>query len=160
MAFAQVRALQDPGYATAFQKSMIALPSLTLATNLVATSLILSRVLCVFPIPSLFSFLCLFHTGPDRRVVSALQYSIRKAERGHGRGSLIGHGGVRYHRLLKILIESGGMYCLTWLILLCLIVTGSDAAHVFLGIIGQLTVSPFMAVLGIADPGHFFTNRE
>jgi hypothetical protein len=48
---------------------------------------------------------------------------------------------MRYHRLLKILIESGGMYCLTWLILLCLIVTGSDAAHVFLGIIGQLTVS-------------------
>jgi len=114
MAFAQVRALRDPSYATAFQKSMIALPSLTLATNLVATSLILSRVF-------------------------ALQYSMRKAERGHGRGSLIGHGGMRYHRLLKILIESGGMYCLTWLILLCLIVTGSDAAHVFLGIIGQLT---------------------
>ena len=44
-------------------------------------------------------------------------------------------------RLLKILIESGGMYCLTWLILLCLVLTGSMASHIFLTIVGQLTVS-------------------
>lgn len=41
--------------------------------------------------------------------------------------SIVGHVGVRYRRLLKILIESGGMYCLTWLILLCLNVTNSPA---------------------------------
>jgi len=66
---------------------------------------------------------------------------MRRAERLDGLGSLIGQGGTRYRRLLKILIESGGMYCLTWLILLCLILTGSMASHVFLAIIGQLTVS-------------------
>jgi hypothetical protein len=52
----------------------------------------------------------------------------------------IGHGGTRYHRLMKIIIESGGMYCLTWLILLCLVLSGSTAMHVFISIIGQLTV--------------------
>ncbi len=36
------------------------------------------------------------------------------------------------------------MYCLTWLILLCLIVTGFKASHIFLTIIGQLTVSPLL----------------
>jgi hypothetical protein len=67
---------------------------------------------------------------------------MRKAERLDALASVIGRGGVRYRRLLKIVIESGGMYCLTWLILLCLAVTGSTAAHVFLSIIGQLTVRP------------------
>lgn len=66
---------------------------------------------------------------------------VRRAERLDGLGSLIGQGGTRYRRLLKILIESGGMYCLTWLILLCLVLTGSMASHIFLTIIGQLTVS-------------------
>jgi hypothetical protein len=66
---------------------------------------------------------------------------MRRAERLDGLGSLIGQGGTRYRRLLKILIESGGMYCLTWLILLCLVLTGSMASHIFLTIIGQLTVS-------------------
>jgi hypothetical protein len=66
---------------------------------------------------------------------------VKRAERLDRLGSLIGQGGTRYRRLLKMLIESGGMYCLTWLILLCLIITGSMASHVFLAIIGQLTVS-------------------
>ena len=47
---------------------------------------------------------------------------------------------MRYRRLLKVLIESGGMYCLTWLVVLCLIATGSSASHIFLSIVGQLTV--------------------
>ena len=65
---------------------------------------------------------------------------MRRAERLDGLGSIIGKGGVRYRRLLKILIESGGMYCLTWLILLCLVLAGSKTSHVLLSIIGQLTV--------------------
>lgn len=113
-AFAQSRALNDPKYATVFDKTMIALPCLTLATNVVATSLVLSRIF-------------------------ALHMTMRRAERLDGLSSLIGQGGTRYRRLLKILIESGGMYCLTWLILLCLILTGSMASHIFLTIVGQLT---------------------
>jgi hypothetical protein len=74
--------------------------------------------------------------------VSVLQFSMRKAERLDALASMIGRGGERYRCLLKMVIESGGMYCLTWLILLCLVVTGSTAAHVFLSIIGQLTVRP------------------
>jgi len=113
-AFAQSRAYHEPNFAAAFEKTMIALPSLTLATNVAATSLVLSRIF-------------------------ALHIMMRRAERLDGLGSLIGQGGTRYRRLLKILIESGGMYCLTWLILLCLILTGSTASHIFLTIIGQLT---------------------
>jgi hypothetical protein len=47
-AFAQSRAFNEPKYATAFEKTMIALSSLTLATNFVATSLVLSRILYAF----------------------------------------------------------------------------------------------------------------
>ena len=53
-AFAHSRAFHEPKYATVFEKTMIALPSLTLATNVMATSLVLSRILCAFPI--CFSF--------------------------------------------------------------------------------------------------------
>jgi hypothetical protein len=54
------------------------------------------------------------------------------------------------------------MYCLTWLILLCLILTGSKASHVFLSIIGQLTVRHLLnskPPMGTADPGCFFADR-
>jgi cellulose synthase/poly-beta-1,6-N-acetylglucosamine synthase-like glycosyltransferase len=47
-AFAQSRALHEPKYATVFDKTMIALPCLTLATNVVATSLVLSRIMYAF----------------------------------------------------------------------------------------------------------------
>jgi hypothetical protein len=67
---------------------------------------------------------------------------MRKAERFDRFGSLTGSGRVRCRRLLKILIESGGMYCLTWLILLCLVLKHSTASHVFFSIVGQLTVRP------------------
>lgn len=77
---------------------------------------------------------------------------MRRAERLDGIGSLIGQGGTRYRRLLKILIESGGMYCLTWLILLCLVVTRSMATHIFLTIIGQLTVSQLPTPLLYKEP--------
>ena len=50
MAFAQTRASHDPNYAMAFHNSTIALPSLTLATNVAATFLVLFRILCAFPI--------------------------------------------------------------------------------------------------------------
>ena len=49
-AFAHSRAFHEPKYATVFDNTMIALPSLTLATNIVATSLVLSRILYAFPI--------------------------------------------------------------------------------------------------------------
>lgn len=65
---------------------------------------------------------------------------MRRMERLDRINSIISHGAVRYRRLIKIMIESGGMYCLTWLILLCLVLSGSTAIHVFLSIIGQLTV--------------------
>jgi hypothetical protein len=71
---------------------------------------------------------------------------MRRAERLDGLGSLIGQGGTRYRRLLKILIESGGMYCLTWLILLCLVLTRSTASHIFLTVVGQLTVGQLSGV--------------
>lgn len=48
-AFAHSRSSHEPKYATAFEKIMIALPSLTLATNIAATSLVLSRILYAFP---------------------------------------------------------------------------------------------------------------
>jgi hypothetical protein len=48
MAFAHARAGHDPYYAAAFPKFTIALPSLTLATNVAATSLVLSRVVYFF----------------------------------------------------------------------------------------------------------------
>ena len=44
MAFSQVRASHDQLYGDVFQKFIIALPCLTLATNVAATSLVLSRV--------------------------------------------------------------------------------------------------------------------
>ncbi len=47
MAVVQSRVLTDPSYLAVFQKFMIALPSLTLATNVTATALILWRVWCV-----------------------------------------------------------------------------------------------------------------
>ncbi|KAH9042526.1 hypothetical protein EDB85DRAFT_1071704 [Lactarius pseudohatsudake] len=106
-AVAQSRALADPSYLTVFNIFMIALPSLTLATNVTATALILWRVWA----------------------------SVRKVEH-HG---AVTHGTVRLHRLLNILIESGGLYCLTWLLLLCFNLIGYPASHVFLSIIGQLT---------------------
>jgi len=113
MAFSQVRASHDKLYGDAFQKFIIALPCLTLATNVAATSLVLSRV-------------------------HALQISVRRTDCPECLNSVIGHG-VRYRRLVKIIIESGGMYCLTWLILLCLVLSRSTVMHVFLSIIGQLT---------------------
>ncbi|KAI0301624.1 hypothetical protein B0F90DRAFT_1817086 [Multifurca ochricompacta] len=111
MAFAQSRASTDPNYLTLFEKSMIVLPCLTLATNVAATTLVLWRV-------------------------CALHFSMKKLEH---HGTAASHGTVQYRRLLKILIESGGLYCLTWLLLLCFILSGSPAAHVCLSIIGQLT---------------------
>ncbi|KAI9465746.1 hypothetical protein BJY52DRAFT_483989 [Lactarius psammicola] len=110
-AYAQSRVLADPSYLAVFSKFMIALPPLTLATNVTATTLILWRVF-------------------------AAHLSLRKVEH---HGATVGHGTVQLHRLLKILIESGGLYCLTWLLLLCFNVTGYPASHVFLSIIGQLT---------------------
>jgi len=65
---------------------------------------------------------------------------MRRAARFDRFGFLTGSGGVRYRRLLKILIESGGLYCLTWLILLCLVLKHSTAQHVFCSILGPLTV--------------------
>ncbi|KAH9060607.1 hypothetical protein EDB87DRAFT_1683555 [Lactarius vividus] len=109
-AVAQSRVLADPSYLTVFNKFMIALPSLTLATTVTATALILWRVW-------------------------AVHLSIQKMEH---HGTVI-HGTMQLQRLLKILIESGGLYCLTWLLLLCFNLTGSPASHVFLSIIGQLT---------------------
>jgi len=73
-----------------------------------------------------------------------LHSTMRKAERLDRFSSILGRGGVRYHRLLKILIESGGMYCLTWLVLLCLVVTGSPTERIFMSIISQLTVCPHL----------------
>lgn len=86
---------------------------------------------------------------------------VRRAEGPDGLGSLIDQGGTRCHRLLKILIEPGGMYCLTWLILL---LTGSTALHIFITIFGQLTVSqlprPTTFIRSPADPRQlFFTHR-
>ncbi len=43
-AFAQSRVSHEPIYAAAFHKTMIALACLTLATNVAATSLVLSRI--------------------------------------------------------------------------------------------------------------------
>ncbi|KAH9962979.1 hypothetical protein BC827DRAFT_185806 [Russula dissimulans] len=114
LAFVQARAGHDPYYAAAFPKYVIALPSLTLATNVAATGLVLSRVV-------------------------ALHFSMRRAARFDRFGLLTGGGGVRYRRLLKILIESGGLYCLTWLILLCLVLKHSAAEHIFCSIVGLLT---------------------
>jgi hypothetical protein len=48
MAVAHSQVPADPSYLTAFKKFMIAVPSLTLATNITATALILWRVWCVF----------------------------------------------------------------------------------------------------------------
>jgi hypothetical protein len=48
MAFAQARASHESNYATAFQNSLIAMPCLTLATNVAATALVLARILCAF----------------------------------------------------------------------------------------------------------------
>jgi hypothetical protein len=67
---------------------------------------------------------------------------MRRAERLDRFASIMGQGEVRYRRLLKILIESGGLYCLTWLTLLCLVVTKSPAERIFISIISQLTVRP------------------
>jgi len=47
MAYAQARAEYDPKCAAAFRNFSIALPALTLATNIAASFLVLSRVLCV-----------------------------------------------------------------------------------------------------------------
>jgi hypothetical protein len=59
LAFAQVRASHDPSYANAFQNSMIALPCLTLATNVAATFLVLFRILCAFLICAYLTRACL-----------------------------------------------------------------------------------------------------
>jgi len=114
LAFVQARAGHDPHYAAQVPKYEIALPSLTLATNVAATALVLSRVF-------------------------ALQLTTRRAARFERFGFLTGSGGVRYRRMLKILIESGGLYCLTWLILLCLVLKHSAAQHVFCSLVGPLT---------------------
>jgi len=61
-AFAHARASYEPKYATAFEKTCIALPSLTLATNVVATSLVLSRIMYAF----LLCFVLIYNAGlPD-----------------------------------------------------------------------------------------------
>lgn len=63
--------------------------------------------------------------------------------------------GAQCHRLLKVIIESGGMYCVTWLILLCLVLTNSIFSHIFLSIVAQLTVRHLIDILTIheiADP--------
>ena len=135
MAFSQARAFHDKDYGTVFQKFIIALPSLTLATNVVATSLVLSRVLY-----GVYFVLAQCAPGGWLTCLSALQVSMKRAQRPDHLNFTIGHGGARYRRLMKIIIESGGMYCLTWLILLCLVLSGSTAMHVLLSIIGQLTV--------------------
>ena len=111
MAVAHSQVPANPSYLTTFKKFMIAVPSLTLATNVTATALILWRVWRAL--------------------------SIRTVKR---HVATVGHNTGQLRRLLEILIESGGLYCLTWLLLLCLIATGSPASHVFLSILGQLTV--------------------
>jgi len=112
MAVAHSQVSADPSYLSAFKKFMIAVPSLTLATNITATALILWRV-------------CALHS------------SVQKVKQ---HGVTVSHGSGRQLRhLLEILIESGGLYCLTWLLLLCFILTGSPASHVFLSILSQLT---------------------
>jgi hypothetical protein len=47
MAYAQIRANHDPKYASALRNFIIAQPCLTLATNIAASFLVLSRVLWV-----------------------------------------------------------------------------------------------------------------
>ncbi|KAI0261622.1 hypothetical protein BC834DRAFT_845475 [Gloeopeniophorella convolvens] len=106
MAYAQSRVRADARAQHLFAKFMITLPSMTLATNLSATALILWRI-------------------------GKLHVSLR--------GAGVSAGTVRYRRLLAVLIESGGLYCFTWALLLCFTLTGAEASHVCLGIISQLT---------------------
>lgn len=47
---------------------------------------------------------------------------------------------VQYHRLLKIIIEPGALYCLTWLLLLGFVAPRSPVSHILLSIVGQLAV--------------------
>ena len=135
---------------------MIAVPPLTLATNITATALILWRVWCVFlflaPIPyGLGIYFCSFG------VLSALHLSMKH----HGVTASHNTGQIRH--LLEILIESGGLYCVTWLILLCFILTGSPASHVCLSILGQLTVRYSLVSKEMGRPltlDFFFWHRE
>lgn len=48
MAFAHSQVSTHPSYLTAFKKFMVVVPSLTLATTVTATALILWRIWCVF----------------------------------------------------------------------------------------------------------------
>ena len=54
---------------------------------------------------------------------------------------------VQYRRLLKIIIGSGALYCLAWLLLLGFSASGSPVAHILLSIIGQLTVRQLFATV-------------
>ena len=70
-----------------------------------------------------------------------LYFTANKVERLGGRSDApVIQGTAQYHRLLLIIIESGGMYCLTVLLFLCFVVTGSPAKHITFSILGQLTV--------------------
>lgn len=88
-------------------------------------------------------------------------YFYRKKVERHG--DTVIHSTGQLGRLIKILIESGGLYSLTWVFLLCLIVTKSPVSHVFLGIIGQLTVRYSLGSKKMGRPltlGLFFWRRE
>jgi hypothetical protein len=118
----------------AFQNLIIALPCLTLSTNLTATALVLWRVSYV-PEISLSNIAQLI------RIISALHITVRKVERADGgQGLPVTTENLQYRRLLLIIIESGGMYCLTWLVFLCLAIARSPVKRVFMSVIGQLTV--------------------
>ncbi|KAH9965631.1 hypothetical protein BGW80DRAFT_1344183 [Lactifluus volemus] len=115
MAFAQRHGPHNPSWVAAFMNFMIAVPCLTLAANVVATTLVLWRI-------------CTYY------------FTVKKLERFEGGPDVQEmHGGAQYYRLLIIIIESGGMYCLTWLLLLSFEFAGSPAVHICLSIIGQLT---------------------
>jgi len=113
MVFAQRHGPNNPNWVTVFMKSMIVLPCLTLATHIVSTTLLLWRVY-------------------------ALTFTTRKVERLEA-NSAGTYRTVQYRRLLKIIIQSGALYCLTWLLLLGFAASGSPASHILLSIIGQLT---------------------
>jgi hypothetical protein len=138
MAFAQRHGPHNPSWVAAFMKFMIAVPCLTLAANVVATTLVLWRIWCVQE-----TSLILIQCGPTLigNFSSTYYFTVKKLERFEGGPDVQEmHGGAQYYRLLIIIIESGGMYCLTWLLLLSFEFAGSPAVHICLSIIGQLTV--------------------
>ncbi|KAI0250684.1 hypothetical protein BJV78DRAFT_547753 [Lactifluus subvellereus] len=116
MASAQRHGPSNPDWVAVFMKSMIVLPCLTLATNVASTTLVLWRVY-------------------------ALNSTMRKVERLEANPNVppAAYRSVQYHRLLKIIIESGALYCITWTLLLGFIASGSPVSHVVLSVVGQLT---------------------